>query len=138
MLPKELREPGQTFLFEPSDAILAENMQRFPGLDPNFILQICFEHPDRFDKLFPYFDPYAHNAVRTLAGWVYDYVRYDEGKEPDFWSKQFDNYLRDGECTHPVFIYMLQNGTWPFPQSSLTPASRSNSELPASLGNLTI
>lgn len=117
MLPSKLHGPGKVVHFEPPDAFLAENASRFPNLDPDFILQICFEHPDRFDDLFPRFDPAVHDAVRVTrtAGWVYDNVRYDDDEEPDFWSIQFDDYLRNGESAYSVFAHMVKNRTWPFP-----------------------
>jgi hypothetical protein len=117
VLPPCLRGPGKTIDFESPAVFLAENAARFPRLDPDFILQICFEHPDRFDRLFPLFDPGVHAAVRVRVsvGWVYEMVRYDYSEEPDFWAKQFDTFLREGEAEYSIFTSMVQTGTWPFP-----------------------
>ena len=64
MLPDHLRGPGTPIDFESPDTFLEENARKYPNLDPDFILQICFEHPSRFDSLFPQFDPRLHDAGR--------------------------------------------------------------------------
>jgi len=90
---------------------------RYPNLDPDFILQICFEQPSRFDNLFPGFDARRHMARRTqqTAGWVYDNVRYDDNEDVDFWFDQFDAHLSTGQSNSEIFDHMIEQGEWPFP-----------------------
>jgi hypothetical protein len=117
VLPPELRGPGKTIAFESPDAFLAENVARFPNLDPDFILQICFEHPARFDELLPRFDPVLNSARRTerTAGWLYENVRYRNDEANDFWSEQFDSQFDSGKDANAIFTFMKAHGTWPFP-----------------------
>lgn len=98
-------------------AFVERNTRVYPNLDPDFIRQICFEHPDRFDQRFPLFDPTIHLAVRRLrsAGWLYDNVREEDGAEPDSWGIQFDQYLLDRKTSYFVFNTMVATGAWPFP-----------------------
>ena len=99
------------------DTFLRENRDRYPNLDPDFILQICFEHPDRFDDLLPAFDPKEHSAVRgeRSLGWIYDNVRYDHNAELDFWYEQFDRFRESGHTGYEIYTHMVRTGTWPFP-----------------------
>jgi len=62
MLPAELRGPSKVIYLESPDTFLSENLVRFPNLDRDFILQVCFEHPGRFDDLLPDFDVRFHSA----------------------------------------------------------------------------
>jgi hypothetical protein len=96
---------------------MCENEDKYPNLDPSFISQICFEHPDRFDDLLPEFDPERHSAVRVgrSLGWVYDNVRYDHNAELDFWHEQFDAFRESEDTRYEIFAHMMQTGTWPLP-----------------------
>lgn len=102
---------------EQVDIFLRENRERYPNLDPDFILQICFEHPDRFNDLLPAFDPEKHSAVRVekSVGWVYDNVRYDDNAALDFWYEHFDALRESGNADYEVFTHMMRTGAWPFP-----------------------
>jgi hypothetical protein len=117
MLPAELRGPGKTIAFESPDEFLAENVARFPNLDPDFIVQVCFEHPNRLDELLPRFDPLLHSAlrIRRAAGWIYDNVRYWSDEEIDFWFDHFDSQHASGNSSYEIFAYMNAHGTWHFP-----------------------
>lgn len=117
MLPEHLHGPGKIIRFESPETFLRENRARYPNLDPDFILQICFEHPDRFDELLPAFDPEKHSAVRVRRslGWVYDSVRYDRNSELDFWYEQFDAFRESRNTDYEIFTHMTRTGTWPFP-----------------------
>lgn len=120
MLPEHLHGPGLTIHFASPDivdAFLRENKDKYPNLDPDFLLQICFEHPDRFDDLLPAFDLEKHSAVRVgrSLGWVYDNVRYNRNEEPNFWYVEFDKFRRVSCTDHEIYTHMVQTGTWPFP-----------------------
>ena len=93
------------------------NELRYPYLDRDFILQICFEHPCRFDELFPRFDVELHSAVRIVksTAWIHDNVRYDRGESVDFWCERFHSLYSTSEVSDEVFRPMIQNGTWHFP-----------------------
>ena len=103
--------------FESPDTFLPENLSRFPNLDPDFILQVCFEHPGRFDELLPEFDARLHSARRVprTAGWVYENVRYENNEDVDFWFDHFDSQLASGQSQYEMFTHMIKHGTWPFP-----------------------
>lgn len=109
MLPAELTGPAKAIEFESPEAFLSESRTRYPNLDPDFIVQICFEHPGRFNGLLPQFDPSRHSAVRVqqTAGWVYDNVRYDHNEEPNFWAEHFDSQLSLGQRSYEVFAHMV-------------------------------
>jgi hypothetical protein len=120
VLPRQLHGPALTIRFASPgtvNAFLRDNKDRYSNLDPDFILQICFEHPDQFNELFPAFDPNEHSAVRVERnlGWVYDNVRYDHNEELDFWYEQFDTFRRTARSGYEIFDHMMQSGTWPFP-----------------------
>jgi hypothetical protein len=104
VLPRHLHGPGLTIRFASPgtvDTFLRDNRDRYSNLDPDFILQICFEHS-------------AVRVERSL-GWVYDNVRYDHNEELDFWYEQFDRFRRTARAGYEIFDRMLQSGTWPFP-----------------------
>ena len=95
MLAAHLRGPGITIGHHQSDRFLTQNAERYPHLDPDFILQVCFEHPKHFDQSFPGFDADKHAAIRvkrTVQG-VYDNIRYDNNVQIDFWYSQFNQCL---------------------------------------------
>lgn len=118
MLPAELHGPGKTIRFESPDLFLQENSQRYPNLDPDFILQICFEHPDRFNEILPGFNPALHTAKRIsqTAAWVFTNVRYDNNEEVDFWGEQFDAFLESPKkIDYVIFAHMVTKKTWLFP-----------------------
>jgi len=117
MLPDSLHGPAKTIGFESPDAFLRANRATYPDLDPDFIIQICFEHPDRFNEYFPGFDPACHCAQRIekTIGWVYDSVRYDGNEAVDFWSGQFDFFRESNQQSYAVFAHMMRHRTWPFP-----------------------
>ena len=116
VLPEHLHGPSLVIHFaspEAVDTFLRENRDRYPNLDPDFILQICFEHPDRFDELFPEFDPEKHSAIRVRRslGWVYDNVRYDHSEELDFHYAHFDAYREAGNTDYEIYTHMMRTGT---------------------------
>jgi hypothetical protein len=119
LLPVDLHGPNLTIAYASDEAaeFLRLNEARYPHLDRDFILQICFEHADRFDGLFPRFDVEKHTAVRVVktAGWINDNVRYDHGDVVDFWCDQFRRMLARNDETYEVFVKMRANGTWHFP-----------------------
>ncbi len=117
MLPVELKGPGNTISYTSPDVFLTENTRRFPDLDPDFILQICFEHPRRFDSLLPHFDVKLHAAQRVSrsVSWFYGNVRYERNQELDFWGWQFGNFLASGETNYKIFTHMIAEKNWPFP-----------------------
>jgi hypothetical protein len=120
MLPAELHGPALTLAYAGADRVsefLHLNQHRYPHLDRDFILQICFEHPDRFNGLFPRFNIELHSAVRITrsAAWINNNVRYDRGETVDFWCDRFHSLLARDETSDEVFVPMLRNGTWHFP-----------------------
>lgn len=117
MLPAELEGRGKEIAFESPDVFLSANLVEYPNLDQDFILQICFEHPRRFNDLLPQFDPRCHDAKRTerTAGWVYDSIRYDDNQDVDFWFDHFDSQLSSGRRDYKIFTHMVNHGEWPFP-----------------------
>ena len=116
MLPESLRGPGELVKHGSADEFISENLSRYPQLDPDFVSQICFEHPTRFDSLLPNFNLDDHQAMRIKRStrWVRDNVRYDHGDEVTFWRHQFDKHLDGGNGSY-VFNYMIEHRTWPFP-----------------------
>jgi hypothetical protein len=120
MLPAELHGPALTLAYAGADRVsefLHHNLLRYPHLDRDFILQICFEHPHRFDGLFPRFDVQLHSAPRITrnAAWIRDNVRYDRGEIVDFWCNRFHSLLARQETADEVLGPMVRNGTWHFP-----------------------
>jgi hypothetical protein len=117
MLPAELEGPGKEIESESPTAFLRLNRSRYPMLDPDFIVQICFEHPQRFNERLPLFDVDRHSAKRRLrtAAWVYECVRYDDNEKVEFWYEKFDEQLATGRETHWVFTHMIRQSEWPFP-----------------------
>ena len=119
MLPRELHGPNKVVFWRPDAAqdFVERARVPYPHLDPDFISQICYEHPDRFDQLLPGFNVDECRAVRRArsAGWVYDFVRWDDGDLPDMWATQFDQYLEAGNVSYPVFSHMSARGSFPFP-----------------------
>jgi hypothetical protein len=120
MLPAELHGPALTLAYAGADRVsefLHYNQLRYPHLDRDFILQICFEHPDRFDGLFPRFDVELHSTLRITrsAAWIGDHVRYDRGEIVDFWCDRFHSLLAGDETSDEVVAPMLRYGTWHFP-----------------------
>jgi hypothetical protein len=119
VLPAELHGPNLTIAYarEQAAEFLRRNEARYPHLDRDFILQICFEHSDRFDGLFPRFDVTKHSAARVVktARWINENVRYDHSEVVDFWCDQFRHLLARNDQTYEVFTTMRANGTWHFP-----------------------
>lgn len=117
MLPAELEGPGKEIAFESPDSFLLENRARYPNLDPDFIVQICFEHPRRFNNLLPQFDVRRHTArrIQQTAGLVYGNVRYDDNEDIDFWFDHFDSQLCSRRSDYEIFNHMVKHGEWPFP-----------------------
>lgn len=137
MLPQELEGPGKMIAFESPDTFLSENCSRYPDLDPDFILQICFEHPGRFNDFLPRFDVRRHMArrVRRTAGWVYDNVRYDDNQPVDFWFEHFDSPLASGRSDYEIFNHMIEHGEWPFPPVIIDSAFAATLGAPENIGN---
>jgi hypothetical protein len=117
MLPKALRGPEKRFRSNEDPSFVERNSAAFPFLDPDFISQICYEHPGRFDDLFPFFDVARHAAVRTTrtAAWIEANVRYEGDEEVRMWSWHIDKDLESGEPRSPEVKHVLEHGTWPFP-----------------------
>lgn len=120
MLPAELHGPAITLAYAGTDRVsefLHHNQQRYPHLDRDFILQICFEHPERFDGILPRFNIELHAALRITrsAAWIGDNVRYNRGETVDFWCDRFHSLLARDETSDEVFGPMLRNETWHFP-----------------------
>ena len=136
MLPAELKGPGKAIAFESPDTFVLENRARYPDLDPDFLLQICFEHPGRFNDLLPRFDPRRHVArrIRRTAGWVYDNVRYDDNQDLDFWFSHFDSQFSSGRSDYEIFTQMVEHGEWPFPPVIIDAAFALTLGAPESIG----
>lgn len=117
MLPPDLTGPSSWILHDLDCAFVQNAAQRYSELDPDFVRQICYEHPVRFNDLYPRFDVAVHGAYRIFrsAGWLYDSVREDDGSLPDSWSGQFDGYLARGQREYFVYETMIGTGRWPFP-----------------------
>ncbi|ADE13441.1 hypothetical protein Nhal_0238 [Nitrosococcus halophilus Nc 4] len=116
MLPSNLKGPGETITSLNAEAFISDNSGRYPNLDPDFISQICFEHPTRFDSFFPGFNPQEHTALRTerSASWIKGNIRYDNDDDLRFWFKQFDDFRSAGKGSK-VFEYMIEHRNWSFP-----------------------
>jgi hypothetical protein len=120
MLPRELHGPGQTIAYAGS-ALVTEflqcNAERYPHLDRDFIVEICFEFPDRFDDLLPGFDVASHSAVRVVktASWLIENVRYDRGEPVVFHLPRFRMLMARNDANDEVLGPMIANGTWHFP-----------------------
>lgn len=136
MLPAELTGPGKDIDFESPEAFLSANRVRYPNLDPDFIVQICFEHSNRFNALLPQFDPIRHAAKRVhrTAGWVYDNVRYDDNEDIDFWAEHFDSQRSSGQSSYEIFTHMVGHGDWPFPPVVIETASALSLGAPGNIG----
>lgn len=120
MLPSNLHGPCKTIGYAGAATVsdfLERNAERYPQLDRDFIVEICFEHADRFDELFPRFDVHSHAAVRVRrkAGWLLENVRYDDDEPVTFHLGRFQMLMRRGETADEVLGPMLANGTWHFP-----------------------
>jgi len=117
MLPTELIGPGLSVLHELNCEFVCANARRYPNLDIDFIRQVCYEHPERFDSLLPGFDVKRHSAVRTYrsAGWIYDSVRFADNGDPDHWAWQLQHYRDRGDRGYFVINSMLDTKSWPFP-----------------------
>ncbi len=118
MLPKVLIGPAKPHWLNAEEAkqFVLRGAEQYPHLDSNFLLEICFQHPRRFDDYFPNFDPQRHRAfqqVRTM-GWVYDNLKYDRNKELNFWYTQFDQFEETDMGSYLKFE-MLKMKSWPVP-----------------------
>jgi len=103
--------------FSDPSTFIQKNSALYPNLDPDFICQICFEHPNRFDNIFPNFDPHLHSALRTkkTMRWIYDHVRYDDNEDLDFWFEHFDENHAKPYPKYEIYNYMIEHKNWPFP-----------------------
>ena len=111
MLPELLHGPDKTIRSEPYEYFLENAQRAYPHLDKDFLLQICFEHPTRFNRIFPGFDIERHTVkrIKKRTEWVASNIRYDGGERLEgFWVHHF------GKPT-PLLEEMLRNKTWPFP-----------------------
>lgn len=118
MLPPELRGPGLIVHVADPSTFVDANLKRYPHLDRDFLTQICWEHPDRFDRVLPGFDPAIHKAARTpqRASWILRNVTYDESESlRDLWAWHVDRHLEQGRGASEVLVPMLANQSWPFP-----------------------
>ncbi|HEX8407809.1 MAG TPA: hypothetical protein VF883_03025 [Thermoanaerobaculia bacterium] len=138
MLPSDLRGPGLTIRFAPAAAerFVRENSARYLHLDPHFISQICFEHPDRFDALLPRFDPALHAAlrIRKPAGWIIESTRWEDGSVVDFWCSRFERLFPIGDPADEVLSAMLQTGSWHFPPVIVESTLAASLGAPAEIG----
>ena len=120
MLPKHLFGPKRVVYLnkEFAEKFINDNANKYPGLDRCFISQICFEHPDRFDQLFPEFNPEIHMANRRLVTmqWVYDNIRHDFNLKVDNWYDHVDCRLEEkNPKAYHILKHIRENKSWPFP-----------------------
>lgn len=136
MLPNDLIGPGLTIDYANSSDFLDRNRSAYPFLDPDFILQICYEHPTRFNELLPGFDVNLHNARRIgkTTGWIRENVRYDNSEELDFWFEHFDSLASHANPQYEIYVSMIKNGTWPFPPVVISAAVAANLGAPPFIG----
>lgn len=123
MLPDDLKGPSLSIDFADPKEFLDRNLTSYPNLDQDFIVQICYEHPERFNELLPGFDVGQHCArrIRKTAGWIEENVRYENGERVDFWFDHFDELLSNADPQYEIFVSMVKKGTWPFPPVVITP-----------------
>lgn len=117
MLPKELFGPGKTIYATDPKRFIEAALKAFPHLDREFVTQICFEHPTRFNKLLPNFDVLLHTAQRTHRSveWILANVTYDGSKSiHDAWAHHVDQYLKNGTGGSEVLPDMVKFGKWSF------------------------
>lgn len=117
MLPELLHGPGLVLGRSPDVTFLKAATARYPELDRDFILQICYEHPARFDRYLPGFDPDIHVARRGTRNtqWIRRNIRYDRNEELDFHWSHFNEHLAGRRSGYWVFDSMIREETWPFP-----------------------
>jgi hypothetical protein len=63
MLPEELIGPGLSIQFTDATEFLENARSKYPTLTEDFVLQICFEHADRFSQYFPKFSFDEHSVI---------------------------------------------------------------------------
>lgn len=118
MLPQFLRGPGTVLYMNEDPTFVERNTEKFPHLDPDFISQICYEHYERFDDLYPGFDVKRHAAIRTrrTAAWIAENVRYTSNEDVrPMWSWHVDVFPGKGTANFPILKHILEHLTWPFP-----------------------
>jgi hypothetical protein len=119
MLPEELTGPGLSIQFTDATEFLENARSKYPTLTEDFVLQICFEHADRFNQYFPKFSFDEHSVInrKVNAEWIRGNVRYDDNKDlTEFWRDQFNQFYKTKEaCHYPIFRHMVKELTWPFP-----------------------
>ena len=117
MLPVDLHGPGLTIAYarEQAAEFLQLNAARYPHPDRDFILQICFEHPDRLDRLLPRFDVETHIAVRVRkqAYWIDANIRYDHDAVVDFLCDQIRAVLSRDDKKHEGLAAMRPSRSSP-------------------------
>ncbi|MEA5509050.1 hypothetical protein VB715_04665 [Crocosphaera sp. UHCC 0190] len=117
MLPKDLCGPNQMLIDENYRDFLKNAHEKYPLLDKDFISQVCFEHPDRFNQYFPYFDINVNKILRreVVGKYLVDELRYDNGEVINMWKDQFDDFLNKNDYDYVIFKEMINNKKWPFP-----------------------
>ncbi|MFP5245868.1 MAG: hypothetical protein ACLGH0_04165, partial [Thermoanaerobaculia bacterium] len=120
MLPRELCGPSETIAYAGAATVtefVERNVARYPHLDRDFIVEICFEHSNRFNELFPHFNVGLHSAVRVrrTASWLLENAGHEEGEPFTFHLGRFQMLMRHNDTHDEVLGPMLANGTWHFP-----------------------
>ena len=121
MLPEELHGPATSIYSEEGRRFLNHARRAFPGLNLDFIKQVCCEHPTRMDEYFPGFDIGRHSIIesRLSAKWIAENVRYDNDEK--LYGGGFFGWHVDQYPVHQipeelyVLRFMKENWTWPFP-----------------------
>lgn len=118
MLPIELRGPEKTIHLSDPEPFIQTALSKFPHLDREFVTQICYEHPSRFNQILPKFDASLHTAIRATrtVKWILENVTYDHSKSiHNEWAWHVDKYLERGVGGSEVLPQMVASGIWPFP-----------------------
>jgi hypothetical protein len=122
MLPKDLIGPGMTLSVSAREEVsnfVARAAKRYPDIHSDFITDVCFEGPSRFDDYFPNFDAKTNKVIvhRVTARWVKENVRYDDGESIEFgrfFGGDVDEYNPATLQGKPMVKDMISKGTWPF------------------------
>lgn len=122
MLPNDLYGPEMGIHYVEDDQVqefVAQATQRYPDLHPDFLTQICFELPSRFDDYFPGFDPKVNKVIvrRITAQWLKENVRYDKNESMEseyFFGIHVEQYDHVASRGFPMVKEMIAARTWPF------------------------
>jgi len=122
MLPRDLQGPGKTLNFAGEGevpAFVAQAVKRYPNIHPDFITDVCFEDPDRFNDYFPNFNVSGNSVVvrHITAQWLRENVRYDDNESIEFgrfFGAHVEEYDISKSSEYPMVGDMIAKGTWPF------------------------